>query len=91
MKQLEIKLPNNQRDTIDLSKISPEFEGVIIGLNNFQAIGFICYCCNTGEWIFTSCIDIDDARTLVDSLLTSLINELVSKNICTSFRAIKFE
>lgn len=82
-----LRLPQTSDSEVDLSLITPDYEGVVIGYKNNVAVGFVIY--NDGEWSlqgnvnFADCIESDDN-------LAGLIASLLELKKCTNFKVIEF-
>lgn len=85
----DLKLPESNKESIDISQINPEFNGIILVYNNNVSIGYIIYF--EDAWVFSQYIDPDfDLNESADSLLL-LIKSLMHKNVCTHFKVLEFE
>lgn len=85
MKDLRIPVPS--AESVDLSEITPDFRGIIIGYKGDNATGYIQHW--DGSWYFIDYIDMESERDS-DSSLLDLITCLIKSNICSHFKVIEF-
>lgn len=84
----DLILPKETETSIDISKLDPDFPGLIIGYKDNKPIGYVYYV--TNHVLFTrDAYDIGDIIEDGDSLL-ELITLLIKDNICTNFKILEF-
>lgn len=85
MKELRIPVPSDQ--AVDLSAITQDFKGIIIGYKGDKPIGYVQY--SDGDWYFV--VDIDSEGSICDEgNLLELIEYLIRQNICNHFKVLEF-
>jgi len=77
MKKLII--PTKQEDSVDISEISDDFEGLIIGYINGIINGLALYDNNARVWLYIQQINIGETIYEEDSIF-GLINSVRSRN-----------
>lgn len=78
-------IPNRDNRFIGLERISSDFKGLIIGYFNDNPVGFIEY---DDGWNFVMSIDFTDSE-YSDNLI-DIIESLIDRKVCDSFKVIEF-
>lgn len=88
----DLIIPNRSNGSINLSEINQYFHGLIIGYNGSKAVGYIQYIANDGYYVLFKGINSHNfLPNSKDSILVGMINYLIDKHICTSFKVIEFD
>lgn len=65
----KLLIPEPSENCIDLSEITPGFNGLILASKDENIIGTIMYDDNSEEWLYTECVHINDPIYSNESLL----------------------
>lgn len=82
-----LRLPQTSDVEVDISLITPDYEGVVVGYKGDVAVGFVIY--NDGEWSLQGNVNFEDCIE-TDTSLTGLISSLLELKKCTNFKVIEF-
>lgn len=84
----DLRLPIKSDSVMDLSEITSDFSGIIIGYKSNKPVGQILY--YDGTWYFHTNINWDNYTSIQEYSLPELISRLIKDNKCNSFKVIEF-
>ena len=85
----DIKLPETSDQSIDISAIDTDTEGIILAYKGNKPIGFIGYDDENKEWEYFDDITIDCSYKCNENF-TKLLKAIMSSNYAHSFKLINF-
>lgn len=84
----ELRIPVATENVVDLSEITTDFNGIIIGYKNNKPKGYIAY---YDDWYYNIDIEFSSFTNTFASTLLELISKLIKDGYCDSFKVIEFE
>ena len=83
----DLRIPTPSKESVDLSEITAEFQGLVVGYNGNDAVGYIQY--SDGDWGLFTDMHWENLQCGCESVV-ELINSLIRTGKCTHFKVIEF-